>query len=137
VNVSVSAVSWGGPDLVFTNDMRHALLIKASYTAETLTFTFYGTDEGRTVEARTGPQTNWREPKLTYALDPAAPPGSKRIVRGARQRGFDVTVYRTVKKDGKVIREDSFTSHYVSVGDTEIYGPGSKIPGEYFVIPTT
>jgi vancomycin resistance protein YoaR len=132
-----AAVSWGGPDFSFTNDMQSALLIKASYTSATLTFTFYGTDEGRTVEARTGPQTNWREPKLTYALDPAAPPGSKRTVSGQRQRGFDVTVYRTVRKGGTVIREDSFTSHYVSVGDTEIYGPGSTIPGEYFVIPST
>lgn len=132
-----AAVSWGGPDFSFTNDMESALLIEASYTSATLTFTFYGTDEGRTVEARTGPQTNWREPKLTYALDPAAPPGSKRIVRGARQRGFDVTVHRTVRQGGEVIREDSFTSRYVSVGDTEIYGPGSKIPGEYFVIPST
>jgi vancomycin resistance protein YoaR len=132
-----AAVSWGGPDFSFTNDMGSALLIKASYTASTLTFTFYGTDEGRKVEARTGPQTNWREPKRTYALDPAAPPGSKRLVSGQRQRGFDVTVHRTVRKGGAVIREDSFTSHYVAVGDTEIYGPGSKIPGEYFVIPST
>jgi vancomycin resistance protein YoaR len=132
-----AAVSWGGPDFSFTNDMGSALLIKTSYTSATLTFTFYGTDEGRTVEARTGPQTNWREPKLTYALDPAAPPGSKRMVRGNRQRGFDVTVFRTVRKGGTVIREDSFTSHYVSVGDTEIYGPGSTIPGDYFVIPST
>jgi vancomycin resistance protein YoaR len=132
-----AAVSWGGPDFGFRNDLESALLIKASYTNDTLTFTFYGTSQGRTVEARTGPQTNWREPKLTYALDPTAPRGSRRVVTGTRQRGFDVTVFRTVKEDGKVIREDSFTSHYVSVGDTAIYGPGSTIPGEYFVIPST
>ena len=132
-----AAVSWGGPDFAFVNDMKSALLIKASYTADTLTFTFYGTGEGRVVEARTGAQTNWREPKLTYALDPSAPPGSKRVIRGARQRGFDVTVHRTVRKDGKVLREDAFTSHYVAVGDTEVYGPGSTIPGPYVVIPSS
>jgi vancomycin resistance protein YoaR len=132
-----ATVAWGGPDFVFRNDLEHALLIKASYTRDTLTFTFYGTPEGRTVESRTGPQTNWREPGLTYALDPAAPHGSMRVVKGTRQRGFDVTVYRTVRKGGKVLREDSFTSHYISVGDTAIYGPGREIPGEYFVIPST
>lgn len=132
-----ATVSWGGPDFKFRNDMDHALLIKTTYTAETLTFSFYGTDEGRKVEARVGPRTNWKEPKLTYALDPAAPRGSVRTVRGDYQGGFDVTVYRTVSEDGAVLREDSFTSQYVPVGDTAIYGPGQDVPRPYFVIPTT
>jgi vancomycin resistance protein YoaR len=132
-----ATVSWGGPDFKFTNDMEHGLLIKASYTDSTLTFSFYGTDEGRDVTASTGPQSNWREPKLTYALDPAAPSGSVRVERGSHQRGFDVTVDRTVTKNGEVLRRDSFLSRYIPVGDTAIYGPGRKIPGPYFVIPTT
>ena len=41
-----ATVSWGGPDLVFTNDLDRALLIKSSYTSSTLTFTFYGTAAG-------------------------------------------------------------------------------------------
>lgn len=132
-----ATVSWGGPDFKFRNDMEHALLIKASYTDETLTFSFYGTDQGRKVEARLGPKSRWREPKLTYALDPAAPRGSVRTVRGDYQPGFDVTVFRTVTENGKVLREDSFPSRYIPIGDTAIYGPGRKIPGSYFVIPTT
>jgi vancomycin resistance protein YoaR len=132
-----ATVSWGGPDFVFRNDMEHALLIKSSYTSSTLTFTFYGTDEGRRVVSRTGPRTNWRAPKLTYALDPAAPRGSVRVERGSHQQGFDVTVYRTVTKGGQTLRRDSFTSSYIPVGDTAIYGPGRHIPGSYFVIPTT
>jgi vancomycin resistance protein YoaR len=133
-----ATVSWGGPDFKFTNDMKHAILIKTSYTDSTLTFSFYGTSEGRTVEAREGPKVNWKEPSVSYALDPAAPRGSKRIESGDRQSGFDVTVARTVKgADGDVIREDAFTSHYIPVGDTWVYGPGSTIPGNYFVIPTT
>jgi hypothetical protein len=122
---------------VFRNDLEHALLIESSYTDETLTFSFYGTDEGRTVEARTGERTNWREPKLTYALDPAAPPGSVRLVRGSNQQGFDVTVHRIVRDGAALVREDSFTSSYIAVGPTRIYGPGRTIPGPYFVIPET
>jgi vancomycin resistance protein YoaR len=132
-----ATVSWGGPDFSFRNDMENALLIKASYTDSTLTFTFYGADEGREVVARTGEQVNWRSPGLTYALDPAAPPGSVRIERGSHQQGFDVTVYRTVTKNGQTIRNDSFASRYIPVGDTAIYGPGRAIPGPYFVIPST
>jgi vancomycin resistance protein YoaR len=132
-----ATVSWGGPDFVFRNDLEHALLIKASYTSSTLTFSFYGTKEGREVVARTGPKLNWKAPKLTYALDPAAPRGSVRIERGSYQQGFDVTVFRTVTKGGQTIRKDSFKSSYIPVGDTAIYGPGRTIPGSYFVIPAT
>ncbi|MGE5689149.1 MAG: VanW family protein [Pseudomonadota bacterium] len=133
-----ATVSWGGPDFKFRNDMEHAILIKTSYTDSTLTFSFYGTSEGRTIQVREGEKANWKEPTVSYALDPAAPRGSKRIERGDRQAGFDVTISRTVKDArGEVIRRDAFTSHYIPVGDTWVYGPGSTIPGSYFVIPTT
>jgi vancomycin resistance protein YoaR len=132
-----ATVSWGGPDFGFTNDMEHAILIKAGYTDSTLTFSFYGTDEGRRVTSATGPKSNWKAPQLTYALDPAAPSGSLRLERGSHQSGFDVTVYRRVEKDGEVMHRDAFKSRYIPVGDTAIYGPGREIPGPYFVIPAT
>lgn len=132
-----ATVSWGGPDLVFKNDLEHAILIKSSYTDSTLTFTFYGTPQGRRVVSATGPQVNWRSPRTRYALDPAAPAGSVRMVSGSNQSGFDVTVFRTVYERGRVLRKDSFTSRYVPVGPTAIYGPGRSIPGPYFVLPTT
>jgi vancomycin resistance protein YoaR len=132
-----ATVSWGGPDFAFRNDLEHALLIKTSYTSATLTFSFYGTGEGRRVTAREGPKENWRQPTMSYALDPWAPRGSVRVERGSHQSGFDVTVFRTVTKDGKTLRKDAFESHYIPVGDTHIYGPGRAIPGSYFVIPRT
>jgi vancomycin resistance protein YoaR len=132
-----ATVSWGGPDFQFRNDLKHAILIKSSYTYSTLTFTFYGAPQGRRIVATTSDQTNWRDPTKTYALDPAAPAGSVRLVTGSHAQGFDVTVYRTVVERGKTIRKDSFASHYIPVGDTEVYGPGQSIPGPYFVIPTT
>src|SRR5207244_5468918 len=42
-----ATVSWGGPDFKFRNDLKHGLLIKTTYTDQTLTFTFYGTPAGR------------------------------------------------------------------------------------------
>ena len=42
-----ATVSWGGPDLKFKNDLKHGILVKASYTDATLTFTFYGTSGGQ------------------------------------------------------------------------------------------
>jgi vancomycin resistance protein YoaR len=131
-----ATVSWGGPDFVFKNDLKNALLIKTSYTDSTLTFTFYGTPAGRRVVARTGPQVNWRAPGPSYAYDPYGVPGSVRTVSGSNQPGFDVTVYRTVyDRGGDVLRKDAFLSKYIAVGPTTIYGPGTTPPGPYFVLP--
>ena len=80
-------------------------------------------------------RANWRTPRVSYALDPYAPRGSVRTVAGSNQSGFDVTVYRRVYEDGKLLRKDAVTSNYVAVGPTQIFGPGRSIPGSYFVLP--
>jgi vancomycin resistance protein YoaR len=131
-----ATVNWGGPDFKFKNDLDHALLIKSSYTDSTLTFTFFGTNPHRKVDLQTGSQTNFTSPKPSYAYDPAAPEGSIRTVAGSHESGFDITVYRTVWERRKVIRKDSFVSHYLAVGDTIIYGPGTDPPRIDFVIPS-
>jgi vancomycin resistance protein YoaR len=135
-----ATVSWGGPDLVFKNDLEHAILIKTSYTDSTLTFAFYGTPQGRKIESVTSPQTNWRDPTTGNAYDPSgqiARPGQVVTMPGSGERGFDVTVSRTVTQNGDVIRKDSFFSRYVPVGNTIVYGPGRKPPPPYIVIPAT
>jgi vancomycin resistance protein YoaR len=131
-----ATVSWGGPDLKFRNDLKHAILIKSSYTNSTLTFTFYGTPEGRRVVAATGPKVNWRGPRMSYAVDPNAPYGSVKVVSGSGEMGFDVTVQRTVYAHGKVLRRDRFVSTYIPDSPTTVYGPGRRPPGPYFVLPS-
>jgi vancomycin resistance protein YoaR len=130
-----ATVSWGGPDLVFKNDLEHAILIKSSYTSSTLTFTFYGAPTGRRIVSTTSPQTNWRSPSTSYAYDPYAPRGSIRTSSGSNQSGFDVTVKRTVFEGGKVLRKDAFASRYIPVGPTVVYGPGTNPPRIDFTLP--
>jgi vancomycin resistance protein YoaR len=133
-----ATVSWGGPDFRFKNDLKHGLLIKASYTDQTLTFTFYGTSEGRRVVSHTGPQTNWTRPTMNYAVDPNAPRRSVKVVAGSGELGFDVTVTREVyDAHGKLIRHDAFKSHYIPDSPTTVYGPGRTPPGPYIVLPTS
>jgi vancomycin resistance protein YoaR len=129
-----ATVSWGGPELVFRNDLDHAILIKAHGNAKTFTVTFYGTKQGRRVVSTRSEQTNWRQPYLQYAVDPSAPPGSVRQTSGGGP-GFDVTVYRKVFEDGKLIRRDKFVSRYTPENPTAIYGPGTTPPGPYFYLP--
>jgi len=133
-----ATVSWGGPDFKFRNDLKHGLMIKTSYTDSTLTFTFYGTSEHRRVVATTGPQTNWRGPSMNYAVDPRAPRRSVKVVPGTGEQGFDVSVGRKVyDASGKLLRANTFRSHYIPDSPTTVYGPGKTPPGPYIVIPST
>jgi vancomycin resistance protein YoaR len=130
-----ATVSWGGPDLVFRNDLKNAILVKTSYTDHTFTVSFYGTKQGRRVVATTSERTNYTQPRLQYAVDPSAPRGSVRTAAGGGP-GFDVNVHRTVYQRGKVLREDDFFTRYVPQNPTAIYGPGRTPPGEFFYLPT-
>ena len=133
-----ATVSWGGPDFRFRNDLKHGLLIKASYTDQTLTFTVYGTPEGRRVVSHTGPQTKWTSPGMNYAVDPTAPRGSVKVVKGTGEQGFDIQVSRKVyDRKGKLLRSNVFKSHYIPDSPTTVYGPGRTPPGPYIVLPTT
>jgi vancomycin resistance protein YoaR len=132
-----ATVSWGGPDFKFKNDLKHGILIKTSYTDSTLTFTFYGTNEHRRVVATTSPQMNWTGPSMNYAIDPNAPRGSAKVVAGTGEKGFDVSVERTVyDASGKELRHDTFKSHYIPDSPTTVYGPGRTPPGPYIVLPS-
>ena len=131
-----ATVSWGGPDLVFRNDLKNAILVNVSYTNSTFTVSFYGTKQRRRVEATTSTPTNYTQPQLQYAIDPSAPPGSVRTAAGGGP-GFDVNVHRKVFQDGKLLREDDFFTRYVPQNPTAIYGPGKTPPGPYFYLPSS
>jgi vancomycin resistance protein YoaR len=62
-----ATVSWGGPDLVFKNDLKHAILIDVSYTDTTFTISFYGTKQGRKVTSTTADPTKYTQPKMRAA----------------------------------------------------------------------
>jgi len=131
-----ATVAWGGPDFKFKNDLKHGILIKTSYTDSTLTFTFYGTNEHRRVVATTSSQTKWTGPSMNYAIDPNAPRRSAKVVQGTGEKGFDVSVDRTVyDASGKELRHDTFKSHYIPDSPTTVYGPGRTPPGPYIVLP--
>jgi vancomycin resistance protein YoaR len=130
-----ATVSWGGPDLVFKNDLDNGILIDVTYTDSTFTVNFYGTKQGRRVTSSTSSPGNYSQPKMQYAIDPTAPPGSVRVVSGGAQ-GFDVNVHRKVYEHGKLLREDDFFTRYTPQNPTTVYGPGGKPPGPYFYLPS-
>ncbi len=101
-------------DLKWVNDTGHHILIhthvdKASHT---LTFRFYGTNPGRTVEID-GPYEENPMPHgpPVYRDDPTLPKGQKKQIEWPKD-GLDVTVYRIIKENGVEVARDTFFSRY-------------------------
>jgi vancomycin resistance protein YoaR len=115
-------------DFKFTNDSQYWLLMETYVNAagRSLTWKFYSTSDGRTVDWQTTGITN-----VVPELDPLYEENSD-LAKGEVKQvdwgvdGADVTVTRTVTRDGQVIHQDTFNTHYVPWRDIYQYGPGTE-----------
>jgi vancomycin resistance protein YoaR len=115
-------------DFKFTNDTEYWLLMETYVTNTSLTWKFYSTSDGRTVEWETTGLTNKEEPpKPLYEENKNLKKGEIRQVDWSVE-GADVTVTRTVTRNGEVIHQDVFVTHYAPWRAVYEYGPGTKIP---------
>jgi vancomycin resistance protein YoaR len=117
-----ATVADGGPDLVFKNDSKYGFLIRASASASTMTVTLYSTDRGLRVEKVPGQPHSRTTPKARYILNPALK-GAEKSQRTAGQGGFAITVERVVRKKGKVVSRDTFSSNYIAESQLFVVGP--------------
>jgi vancomycin resistance protein YoaR len=116
-------------DFKFTNDTPNWLLMETNTNAaaRTLTWKFYSTSQGRTVEWNTtGLQNITDPPEPSYIENSALGQGEVHQVDWAVQ-GADVTVTRSVLANGQVLFQDTFVTHYVPWGDKFEIGPGTDI----------
>jgi vancomycin resistance protein YoaR len=117
-------------DLKFTNDTPNWLLMETYVKPEArvLTWKFYSTPDGRHVEWETSGLQNIEDaPEPLYQENDDLAQGEIRQVDW-EAAGADVTVTRTVTRDGQVISQDEFTTHYLPWRAVYEYGPGTKIP---------
>jgi vancomycin resistance protein YoaR len=115
-------------DFKFTNDTPHWLLMETyvNQAARTLTWKFYSTSDGRAVEWHTtGLQNKVDPPEPLYEENPELAKGDIEQVDWAVE-GADVTVTRSVNRDGETLFEDTFTTHYMPWRAVHQYGPGTK-----------
>jgi vancomycin resistance protein YoaR len=117
-------------DFQFINDSPHWLLMETYYkpNSRSLTWKFYSTSDGRTVEWETsGPQNVVEPPDPVYEENTELPQGE--IVQvDWEAEGADVTVLRTVYRGGAALFTDSFVTHYLPWADVYQYGPGTDLP---------
>jgi vancomycin resistance protein YoaR len=115
-------------DFRFTNDTPHWLLMETYPTKTSLTWKFYSTSDGRTVDWHTSGLQNVVEPPAPlYEENPDLQKDEIKQVDWAVD-GADVTVTRTVARDGSTIHDDTFTTHYMPWQAKYQYGPGTEVP---------
>ncbi len=91
-------------DNKWTNDSGHGIIIKAGTEGNAAVISLYGRDVF-TVTSHTGEPFNIVPPK-TRVLHTA------HCMEQPPVNGFDVTVTRVVKRGGKVVKNESLTTHY-------------------------
>jgi vancomycin resistance protein YoaR len=106
-----ATLNWPGTDLKFRNDSPYGIYVTSNWSSSSLTFTLWSTSRNYEVSLSTSSTRNFRSPPTRYVDDPSMPKGTQEVEE-AGSAGFDVTVYRTVSKGGKVVRRDQFVSNY-------------------------
>lgn len=115
-------------DFKFQNDTPYWLLMETYVDtgARTITWKFYSTSDGRTVEwDTTGLQNVEEAPDPVYEENDELAQGEVEQVDWEAD-GADVTVYRTVYRGDEVLHEDVFHTHYRPWAAVYQYGPGTE-----------
>ncbi len=110
-----AAVFVPSADLKWVNDTPNYILIQSRFDAQntTLSFELYGTiPNGRQVKMTEPVVTNKvPHPPTRYIDDPTLPRGTTKQVDFAVD-GEDVTLYREIYENGKLVSSQKFFSHY-------------------------
>jgi len=115
-------------DFKFRNDTDHWLLMETYVSSSnySLTWKFYSTSDGRVVNSESSGLTNIVEsPDPLYRENPELPSGTVKQVDYAVD-GADVVVRRTVTRNGSILHQDTFSTHYDAWRDIYEYGPGTE-----------
>jgi vancomycin resistance protein YoaR len=115
-------------DFKFRNDSPYWILMETYMGSDSLTWKFYSTKDGRSVTYETTGITNVvPAPPPTFEENPELRKNEMKQVDWAAN-GADVSVTRTVWKDGAVYVQDTITTHYEPWQAICQYGPDSKNP---------
>jgi vancomycin resistance protein YoaR len=117
-------------DFKFTNDSPNWLLMETYFdpNAYTLTWKFYSTSDGRSITwDTTGPTNVTPPPEPEFKLNPDANPNYWHQIDYASD-GADITVTRTVWRNGLALYTDTFQTIYEAWRAVYEYGPGIDDP---------
>jgi vancomycin resistance protein YoaR len=123
-----ATVSWGGPELVFTNDWKAGVLLKVSAWSTGITVRMYSSKLGRRVETVTEEPYGYRQPTTRTTRNLALAPGTKNVLQEAGGPGFTVEYTRKVYRGDELVRDERFRTRYDPQNAFVEIGPAKPKP---------
>lgn len=116
-------------DFIFKNDTPYYILIRTDHSGTSITVSLYSTNMGAEVSYHDTGFQNVVPYQTIYKDDPTIPTGYEKDAEFSfGVEGREITVYRTVKRQGKVVIEDKFFSHYEPKHRLLLKGTGTPLP---------
>jgi vancomycin resistance protein YoaR len=110
-------------DMTFRNDTANPVVIRSYTGSGFVRFDIWGVPDGRTVRISAPTTSNHRTAIETTVFNPNLAPGTA-IRREYMHNGFNAVVSRWVRdRDGDLIHEDTWVSHYNTVNGITEVGP--------------
>ncbi len=129
-----ATINYPSVDLKFRNDTKHGVLIRTSYSATSITVTFYGDNDGRTVREEnrevlhTEPITDQlvkcpvKKPEDDPNNDCAHLAASQRKTVQTGETGYDVQFDRVIDQPGQPERRTHYRVHYPMLPNKVLVG---------------
>jgi vancomycin resistance protein YoaR len=117
-------------DLKFQNNLESWLLIEVyvDVPGRIITYSFYGTGDGREVTVSKPEVTNQKQPPAALYVENSALANGEIKQVDYSAVGADVEVKRVVKRGNEVVLEDRLRTHYEPWQAVYEFGPGTKLP---------
>jgi vancomycin resistance protein YoaR len=110
-------------NMTFRNDTKNPIVVRAYTGSSFVRFDIWGVPDGRTVRLSAPTTSNHRSARETTVFNPNLAPGTA-VRREYMHDGFDAVVSRWVSdRDGNIIHEDTWHSHYSVVNGITEVGP--------------
>jgi vancomycin resistance protein YoaR len=121
-----ATVSWGGPELVFTNDWDAPLVMLVEAGDSDITVRFFSRGLKRRIEYGEGEATDFKDPQQRKIVNAALDPGTERVLQKSGSAGFTISYWRKVYRGDDLIHDETFVAHYKP--EDEILEVGPKLP---------
>jgi len=120
------------PDLKFINNMETPIFIWGEASNNGLDFQIFGTKDGRKIEISDPVVYDYTSAGAPiYTESDSMAPGEIRQTERATSGASASFHYKVTSAAGEVLQEETFTSKYVPIPDSFLYGPGTEgIPGQ-------
>lgn len=120
-----AAVDYPGTTLIWENNQNSDVVMKTSYTDDSITVQLYSVHTGYSVETDTGEWEEGSSYGTRYEYDENLSAGQS-YRKQVGQNGQSISITRTVKDEaGKTVSEDTFSSNYKPKDEVYAIGAGT------------